>query len=652
MTSPLLGIDTGGTFTDGVSADGRSVKVPSDREDPARAVAAAADGLVADGPREVRHGSTVATNAVLEGRLPAVGLIVNRGFRDLLFIRRQERPFLYALEPRRAPIPVPEGLVAEVRGRLLADGSEREPLDPQEVERAGRRLKRGGAGALAVVLLHAWADARHEREAGAALAGCGLPVTLSSDLSPEFREVERGLAAVMNAGLQPLVGAYLDRLQSRLGKRTRVSVMTSEGGLVPPGEIAREPARLLLSGPAGGLVAARRFGEAVGERALLTLDMGGTSTDVASVVGDLPRRPSLVVAGLEIRLPCLDLHTVGAGGGSIARRDEGGALAVGPTSAGADPGPACYGRGGPLTVTDANLLLGRIAPELFAGGPGALDPGAAEKAARGLARRLGLTALDLCRGILKLADLQMLRALRVISLERGRDPRDDALVAFGGAGGLHAVSLARLMGVRRVIVPPGAGVLSARGLLWAQPSRSASRSVLRDSVPSSAERRRLGAPLREMVSRALRAAGHAARDLDLAAHLALRYGGQSFELEVPDTGDPVAAFHALHERRFGFRDPGRSVELVGLRVVGSARIQLPDLPRVGRRRRRPTEADGRVRSVLGRRESLPFHDAAILRAGDRVDGPAVIGDRTASVWLDPGSRARVHATGSLLIEVK
>jgi N-methylhydantoinase A len=614
----------------------------------ADAVARITSGL----PREVVHGTTVATNATLEGRLARVGLIVNRGFRDLLHIGRQARPDLYALEPTLPSLPVPPELQEEVPGRLGPRGEEAQPFDGEACLRAGRRLKRRGAEAIAVVLLHSYARRDHEDRACRALEELGLPVTASSDLNPEFREVERGVTAAVNAGLRPRVERYLEDLEERLGAATALRIMTSEGTLLRPAEVAREPARLLVSGPAGGLVAARAVARAAGFEQVITLDMGGTSTDVALIPGELPRAAASRVAGLVIRLPCMDIHTVGAGGGSIVHLDRGGALAVGPESAGADPGPAAYGRGPHVTVTDAHLLLGHLDPEHFAAGADALDPGRAERLTRALARKASLGYRDLLHGILRLADLSMSRALRVISLERGHDPRGDALVAFGGAGGLHATSLARLMGMRRVVIPPHAGVLSAQGLLWAEPGRTIAQSLLLERVPPAAERQALFAPLRDKLRAGFRAEGISPRRLVESRWLELRYQGQSFELLLEEGPEVATRFQALHQRRFGFADPERPIELVTIRMRATAPVEDPVLPRLAPAPRRSPRPLRHLAPVGLRSEALPVYERATLGAGARIDGPALIADHTATALLDAESRATVHPTGSLIIEVR
>jgi N-methylhydantoinase A len=647
-----LGIDTGGTFTDVVSDSGEILKVPSTPSDPSEAIIAAVHRVVGlESPIHLIHGTTVATNTVLEGKWAPIGLLVNRGFRDLLTIGRQARPKLYELEPKRYPIPVQPSLVREVGGRITADGSEIEAFDEASCVHAVAELKALGVTAIAVLFLHSYRNDEHERKAQSLVLGAGLPCTRSSELNPEFREVERGFAAATNAALQRPVGTYLQRLRQGLHPATRLHVMSSDAGVLSFDEACKVPARLLLSGPAGGLVACQRYAQALGLRQVLTLDMGGTSTDVALLDGTLPLRPSLTVAGLPMRLPSLDLHTVGAGGGSLIERDAGGAVCVGPRSAGADPGPAAYGTGSGLTLTDAHLLLGHLDPAGFAGGARPLDTSAALRIANSLAKDVGMSVSDLLRGSLRIADAVMTRALRAISLERGIDPRGLSLLVFGGAGGLHGVALARSLGMGLVVVPGMAGVLSAQGLLWAAPSRSAARTVLLSHIPDALTRRHMAAPLIEdLRSRFLQ---DGAKESELSSHVSydLRYSGQSFELALEERGENLAMnFHAAHQRRFGFAYPDARVELttVRVRVEGPApEIAFPSPTS-------PREKSPGVSMLRGVCDgtSLSLLRRAELSVGERISGPAIVVDATSTVLLDERSCATVHPTGCLLIEVK
>ncbi len=543
----IVGVDTGGTFTDAVDAGGRAVKVLSTADDPGRAVAGALDRFGGARPARLAHGTTVATNALLERRGATVALVTTRGFADVVEIARQDRPSLYDPWADRPEPLVPRRLRFEVDGRLGPDGTELAPVDvgslpalPPEVE------------AVAVCLLHADLSARHEERVAVELERRGHDVSRSSVVSPELREYERLLTTVLNAYLRPSCRGYLAGVA---GLAEEVLVMTSGGGLVPVADGGELPASLLLSGPAGGVLAAAGVAAANGFPDAVSFDMGGTSTDVCLVRGGAPAPAAgRSVGGFPVRLPSLDIHTIGAGGGSIARLDPGGALAVGPQSAGADPGPACYGRGGEWpTVTDADLVAGRIPGGAAFGDLGALDAGAARSALD----RAGVAA----RGVLDVVDASMVQALRAVSVERGVDPRELALVAFGGAGPLHACALAEALGMPAVIVPARAGVLCAVGLLGAPRARELVRSW---PTPGSLDG--LAAAQATLARDAARLVGAGSA---VSSALDVRYAGQSHELTVPS----VEAFHDEHRRRNGYARPGTPVEVVALRAA--ARIDSP-----------------------------------------------------------------------------
>jgi N-methylhydantoinase A/oxoprolinase/acetone carboxylase beta subunit len=615
-----VGVDTGGTFTDLVAADGRVAKVLSTPDDPARAIRRAvagpgpeaqdAGGAAADagapgmpgGVDLLAHGTTVATNALLERRGATVALVTTAGLRDVIEIGRQDRPSLYDhLASRPEPL-VPRALRYEVAGRLAADGAELAPVDP-----AGLPDIDATAGAVAVCLLHADIEPAHERAVADALRARGHDVTCSHEVSPEMREVERTVTTVVNAALRPRCRAYL-RSIDELARE--VLVMTSSGGLVPAAEAAELPAALLLSGPAGGVRAGAAAAAANGFPDAVTFDMGGTSTDVCLVLDGSPAPAAeREVAGFTVRFPALDVHTIGAGGGSIARIDAGGALVVGPQSAGADPGPACYGRGGTdATVTDANLVAGRIPAEAAFGGL-ALDL----SAARAALDRADVTA----DGVLAVVDANMVRALRAVSVERGVDPRGLALVAFGGAGPLHACALAEALGMPAVIVPGRAGVLSAVGLLTAPRRRDLVRSW-----PTPGDTAGLGTALGQLAERARAlVAGpgngaHRDETVEVVTALDCRYRGQSHELTVP----AVEAFHAEHERRNGYARPDDPVEVVALRAIATlpAAVDAADLP-------------------------------AVDRIAEPISGPAVLAEPDCTVWVADGWVAEPGAAGALVL---
>jgi len=593
-----IGVDTGGTFTDLVADDGRVVKVPSTPDDPTHALRAALDGAGARTSVELlAHGTTVATNALLQGRRGRVALVTTRGFADVIEIARQVRPSLYDPMADRPPPLVARDLRVEVGGRLDGHGREIEALDPADIPPLP-----GGVDAVAVCLLHADLDAAHEQLVAKELAARGLDVTCSHEVSPEFREYERVVTTVANAVLRPVCRDYLLGLDALAREAL---VMTSEGGLVPAAAAADRPAALLLSGPAGGVRAAAAVALACGYPDSVSFDMGGTSTDVCLVRGGVPEpAPSRIVAGYPIRLPALDIHTIGAGGGSIARLDVGGALVVGPDSAGAVPGPACYGRGGEQpTVTDADLVLGRIPVEAAFSGLGRLDAAAARRALE----RERVTA----DGVVGVVDAAMERAVRVVTVERGVDARDLALVAFGGAGPLHACAIAGALGMRAVIVPPRAGVLSAVGLVCSPRQRELVRTW-----PEPLEHAGVAAALDRVADEAvaLVGGGDVDTDVEIERLLDCRYAGQSHELTVPG----VDAFPSEHERRNGFARPDAPIEVVALRV--RARRAAP---------RSPADLPPVVRPA--------------------VRGPEVVAEPDCTVWVPDGWRAEPGPLGAWVL---
>jgi len=582
-----VGVDTGGTFTDLVAADGRVAKVLSTPDDPALAIRSA---LAGERPDLLAHGTTVATNALLERRGATVALVTNEGMRDLIEIARQDRPSLYdQLASRPEPL-VPRELRHEVTGRLAADGSELIPVGP---------VGDPASGVVAVCLLHADIEPAHERAVAADLRARGFDVTCSHEVSPEMREVERTVTTVVNAALRPRLRAYLRSLD---GEADEVLVMTSAGGLLPAAEAAELPAALLLSGPAGGVRAGAAAAAANGFADAVTFDMGGTSTDVCLILDGAPAPAAQrEVGGFTVRFPSLDVHTIGAGGGSIAAIDPGGALVVGPQSAGADPGPACYGRGGDRpTVTDADLVAGRIPSGAAFGG---LQLG--REAAGAALDRAGVTA----EGVIAVVDANMERALRAVSVERGVDARGLALVAFGGAGPLHACALAGALGMRAVVVPARAGVLSAVGLLTAPRRRDLVRSW-----PTPGDHTGLRQALAALADEARSLVGG---DASPETAVDCRYRGQSHELTVPS----VDGFHDEHRRRNGYARPEDPVEVVAIRAVAA--------------RPPAVAADG-----------LPDPPARLQ--GDRR-GPAVIAEADCTIWVPEGWVARPGAAGALVL---
>lgn len=650
----MLGVDTGGTFTDFVLYDDgvlRVHKVLSTPAAPERAILQGIDELGLSlrlAQLQLVHGSTVATNAVLEGKGVRTIYIGNRGLRDLLTLGRQARAELYNLQPEAVAPPVPDELCLETSGRLAADGSVVEPLSDTDLAELCAAVERLAPRAVAINLLFSYRDDRFERAIEAALPSA-LFVSRSSVVLPEIREYERGIATWLNAWVGPLVEGYLQRLQTGLPDVV-VTVMQSSGETIAAAQAGREAVRMLLSGPAGGLVGARFAAQRAGRERLLTFDMGGTSTDVALVDGELRLTSEGHIGRWPVAVAQADIHTIGAGGGSLAYIDGGGLLQVGPESAGADPGPACYGRGGEVpTVTDANLVLGRLRPEAFLGGGMRLDAAAARAAVERLGGQLGLSAEETAAGIINLANEHMARALRVMSVQRGVDPRQLTLVSFGGAGGLHVCALAEQLGMRQALVPVHAGVLSALGMLAAPRGRQLSHTVtslLEVLAPDELERHFERLALQGET--ALHAEGVAPDRLEHRRSLDLRYQGQAYTINVPWNGDVAAAaeaFHQAHQGRFGHR-LALPVELVNVRLglfAPTQPVALADVPVTSAEPVGSAALHGltAVTAVWAREQ---------LAAGQMIDGPALITERVSTTYLAPGWRCRIDSVGNLVLD--
>jgi N-methylhydantoinase A len=653
----VVGVDTGGTFTDIICRrDGgfAVIKLPSTPDNPARAVL---EGLSRLGfsPTRVLHGSTVATNALLERKGAVTAFVTNAGFEDLISIGRQNRPELYDLSSRKEPCLVPEALRFGVPGRVSAEGKAVEDLTPEDAWKAAQAVAATGATSVAVCLLFSFLKPGHEKLLGQALAEVGVSVSLSSELLAEFREYERAATTVANAYVAPVMDAYLGELDAGLPEGASLSVMQSGGGLVTAATARREPVRTILSGPAGGLVAALAVGKAAGFDRLITFDMGGTSTDVSLVDGGLTMAASATLAGLPIKTPMLDIHTVGAGGGSLAFLDAGGALRVGPQSAGADPGPACYGRGGGLTVTDANLLLGRLAPDLFLGGAMPLFPDRLPPLFATLGQAAGLSPVEAAEGIVAVAEAAMERAIRVISVERGHDPADFALLSYGGAGGLHAVSLARLLGVKTVVVPRHAGLFSALGMLYADVVKDVSATVMLGSDTTDVfELAGLFGDLEVKAREAMAVEGVPAAKVMLERQLDMRYRGQSHELSIRFVADPYSAFHNRHEAVFGFKNPRDVVEVVTLRIRARGLTEKPAFEEAKHLVAAAPEAallGERPLVWRGREIAAQWYDREKLLPGNHLLGPALVAEPSATTFLPPKAEATVDGFGNLVIAV-
>jgi N-methylhydantoinase A len=659
-----VAIDTGGTFTDCVFIwDGRLeiLKVPSTPGNPANAVQDALEQIRAktsrpeSSPLEVLCGTTVGTNALLERRGGRVALVTTAGFEDVIEIGRQARTHLYDLfADRPAPLVAREDRFG-VRERVSAEGKVLRRPSQRELARLVRSVRRSGADAAAICFLFSFLHSEHERVVARRLRAAGIPVSASHEILREFREFERTATTAINAYLLPVMSGYLRDIERHVqsssvpARKTKklaaasVRVMQSSGGILTARVAAREPVRTILSGPAGGALGAQQVAARAGHSHVISFDVGGTSTDVSLIEGALRTTNESVAGDLPIAVTMLEIHTVGAGGGSIARFDRGGSLRVGPESAGADPGPICYGRGEQPTVTDANLILGRIGREGLLGGEFGLDETRArrflERAIRGV--RGMRSAEQFAEGILDVVEATMERAIRVVSVERGRDPRDYMLVAFGGAGGLHACKLAGSLGMARVMIPKFPGALSALGILCADAVKDFSRTVM---LGVESRRRtepkldRLFAVLEREGMREMRAEGFSSKHLRVEWFLDMRYTGQSYEISTPARGDFVRAFHAEHERRYGYADRGRPVEVVNVRarlIAATPKLKWPR-QRIDKPGCRGAIAGARPVYFRGRRIETPVYSRERLRPGNRWRGPAIVSEYSATTVVPPG----------------
>ena len=646
----------GGTFTDLISfgEDGPRIgKVPTATPDPSVGVIRGVADLGIGSPEAILHGSTVATNALLERNGARVGLVTTSGFGDVLEIGRQNRPRLYEVEPQKPEPLIPRELRFELSERTAADGTVLVRPDADELEQIARSLIDAGVEAVAICFLHSYANPENERVAAAALRDAGLPrVSISSDVLPEFRENERTATVAANAYLAPPVERYLQTLQR--DAPGPLWIVQSNGGLLTTGETGRFPVRTVLSGPAGGVTGAIWAAAAAGFSEVVTFDMGGTSTDVSLCPGGPLHTNSGVVGQVPISIDMIDIHTVGAGGGSIAWVDEGGALRVGPQSAGSEPGPACYGRGGMLpTVSDANLVLGRLPAGVRLGGRMELDRARAVSAIGSLNDLLPGPEIEpesIAAAIIDLADANMESALRLITIERGFDPRDFALVAFGGAGPLHACELAERLRIESVVVPPHPGVLSALGALVADRVRSYSRTVMLSGDSSSINRlREVAGELATIARRDLAADG----DPQLRFGLDLRYEGQSFELTVPWDSESIPRsidqFHRAHDRRYSYSLPEHPVQIVSIRLDGIVPTEAPALVPVGKAIGDPDPAATVTTHFEHGAVAAPVFERAALGSGHLIPGPAIITQDDCTTVVSPGWQALVDESGTLVM---
>lgn len=650
-----IGVDTGGTFTDFVVWTGNkthSFKILSTPDDPSQAILEGLAKIPGYRSASIIHGSTVATNALVERKGARVAFITTAGFEDILSIGRQNRAELYNLKPKSAGPIVPRNLCFGIKERIGSAGNIIIPLDENDLERLIKTIKAKKVEAVSICLLHSYRNPSHEKKIEKKLKSQGLKVSASYKILSEYREYERSSTTVVNAYVAPIMDRYLSKLRKRI-PRNRLRVMQSNGGSISAKAASTFSVHTILSGPAGGVVGATAIGQAAGYKNIITFDMGGTSTDVCLVPGEVKRTSETTIEGMPLRVPIIDIHTIGAGGGSIASIDPGGALRVGPQSAGADPGPVCYGKGKEVTVTDADLILGRLCPEHFLGGTMLLKQQAAKAAIKKLAKKVGYREAELAQGIVKVVNTNMERALRVISIERGYDPREFALVSFGGAGGMHCCELARSLSIKTIIVPNDAGVLSAHGMLLADIIKDYSQSLLKPA--KEVDMKNLNNSYLPMIKRGteeLQKEGMKRAGIKLFKFIDLRYKGQSYEITIPLTLDFERKFHAEHNKTYGYATKDKPVEIVNIRLKA---VGLPDKPRLktyGKRR-----SGEKVRPVKheqvtydSKKLKIPYFLRKTLSPGYRSAGPVVILDYGASTFIPPDFSFSVDKFLNLIIK--
>ncbi len=654
----IIGVDTGGTFTDFVYKDGDKWGVLKRLSTPGNPAEAVLKGLeqVADGrARRIIHGSTVATNAILERKGAKTALITNKGFEDIIEIGRQNRSRLYDLNYKKEPHIVPKEMRFGLKERTLCTGEVLEDLDEKEAEEVFRKIKGTNAESVAVCLLFSFLNPSHEKTIGTLLDKLSLPVSLSHEILSEFREYERTSTTLVNAYVSPKMREYVSRIIVALGEEDSLRVMQSNGGSISAQTVMNESVRTILSGPAGGAVGAYEIGKKVGVEKIISFDMGGTSTDVSLMDGGLSFTLESEIAGYPVKVPMIDIHTVGAGGGSIASIDLGGSLKVGPESAGAKPGPICYGKGDQITVTDAHLYLGRLMPEHFLGGNMTLKADKLKMHFSQMAKGLGLSAIELAEGILSVTNATMEKAIRVISVERGHDPREFTLLTFGGAGGMHAAFLARLLSIPRVLVPNHPGILSAIGMLMADMIKDYSLTVMLNQFDTDEEQlRNLFETLERKGLNDLISEGINEKGVLLKQYLDMRYEGQSYEIIVPFGENYIEGFHALHQKKFGYRNKDKPVEIVNLRLRARGTLDKPEMEEFPMLLETPVdEALLDLREVVFDSQPIKtqIFNREFLVSGNRIKGPAVVVEYSSTIVIPPFAEAVVDKYRNLILEI-
>jgi len=660
-TQIRIGIDTGGTFTDFlIYSDGKIhiKKIPSTPKDPSDAILKGVSGyLKKTDSIHIIHGTTVATNSLLERTGGPIVLLTTRGFEDVLFIGRQTRNSLYSLKgEKRTPL-LPRSRCIGLNERTSSSGEILVNISEEEIRKAVKKLKTIKAKAVAVSFINSYANAENEKKVHMVFEKAGYPVSRSSDILPEYREYERTVVATVNAYLMPVISQYLSNLGKKL-KNAYLRIMQSNEGHISTETAKKEPIRTALSGPAGGVVAAYYVGKTAGYNKMVTFDMGGTSSDVSLIDGKIQRTNENKIGEFPVRLPIIDINTVGAGGGSIAYIDKGGSLRVGPRSAGADPGPACYGKGNLPTVTDANLVLGRLSAEHFLGGHMKIFPERSFDSIKKLGDKINKSVLETASGIIKIANANMSKAIRVISIERGIDVRNFVLFSFGGAGGMHAAEIALGLHIPTVLIPKNAGVLSSLGLLLADSTRDYSKSVLKPAGPLSSDRaiEKEFAKLEEKAITDMHKEGFSRENIKLKRFLDLRYLGQSYEITIPykKNSHYFNEFNKSHERLYSYSHPGRSVEIVNVRIKADGKTRKIKLKKAIRGKPGPEKAFIKKQNIYykGIHNASPVYERSLLEPGNKMHGPALIVDYESTTFIPAEYKAEIDAYLNIILSRK
>jgi N-methylhydantoinase A/oxoprolinase/acetone carboxylase beta subunit len=655
-----IGVDSGGTFTDFVlyrRGKLKIQKIPSTPNDPAQAIF---EGLkdILEGffPLFIIHGTTVATNALLERKGGRIAFLTTEGFEDILFIGRQTRKNLYSLKgEHRIPL-LPRNRCFGIKERTSAHGTVEEKVKLKNIQSVIKEIQKKKVEAVALSLINSYANSSNELKIKKELEKRNILTSTSTEILPEYREYERSAVTGVNAFLMPVMYKYIANLEEKSEGNT-LRIMQSNEGYISPEAARSEPIKTVLSGPAGGVVGAYHLSRSAGLNQIITFDMGGTSSDVSLIDDRIRRTHENWIGGFPIRLPMIDIHTVGAGGGSIAYVDSGGSLRVGPRSAGAVPGPACYGHSDLPTVTDANVILGRLVPEFFLGGKMELFPDRSRKAVLKIARKINKSLIDTASGIVDIANANMEKAIRVISVERGFDLREFSLFPFGGAGGMHAVQIAEDLGMKRIVAPLNAGVLSALGLLLADSIKDYSRSILKatgdmteediDSAFRSLEKKGIEKIMEE---------GYKRNKIRIQRFLDLRYFGQSYEITIPyrSYASFIPDFQKAHEKTFSYHHPGRDVEIVNIRIKAIGLSQKVKMEKVPLQGISPKRAFFKEQNLIfkGKEYRAQVYDRLLMRAGHRISGPSLAADHESTVFIPPGFKAKVDALLNIHIQAK